>query len=663
MQARAAEELQKNFAAKLAEAKLEYTVIQSYVTPLRLVLHIEGLDTLQKDSTAETKGPLLSAPERAIAGFLKGNGLSSIDECDRLDTPKGEALLYRRTIAGQATSALLPKMLSEILCGFSWPKTMRFADSDFRWVRPLRQVYAVLDGQVLAADLELNGRILPLASEIVLDRFHDQARSIVTTFSAYQQALNAVDIVLSVQQREEYIRRELIEKAQEHGCVWQPDQHLLQEVAGLTECPKVIFGLIGDRFMALPDEVLRLAMKVHQKYFVLHQPDGQSLSPYFAFVTANGDRSHEDTILAGNQRVLRSRLQDAEFFLHQDQRVSLQDHGAWLKDLRFVEGLGSMQDKAERIAVLLRAEPLSLSAFDAKNLAMLSKADLVTEMVGEFPELQGFIGAHYAKAQGFSVEIQQAIAEHYAPKGSSDSVPESELGAWLAMMDKLDTIAGFASKDALPKGSGDPFAIRRAMLGVLRMMIARNWLGLLPELFDRALQNFNLDQTKPQYQKLMDFYRGRMVQFLRDQGIDHHVALAAMDADIAEIPQVAQALEEFIKSSDGEALKASYIRTQGILKKAELPEADFEMPLDHLEEADQALWNKVQSVNAEISSASLPAERFVCLSTLSKPLDVFFDTVLINTEDTATRQARLYILQSVARCVGRVANFDRLISG
>ena len=664
MQAHAGAELQKNFAAKLAEAKLEYTTIRSYVTPLRLVLHVEGLETLQKDIIAETKGPLLSAPERAIAGFLKGNGLTEIDQCDRLETPKGEALLYRRTIAGQATSTLLPKMLSEILCEFSWPKTMRFADTDFRWVRPLRQVYAVLDGQILAADLELNSRRLPLASEVVLDRFHDQGRCVVTTFSAYQQALSAVGIVLSVQEREDFICRELIQKAQEHGCVWQPDQHLLQEVAGLSECPKVIFGLIEDRFMALPDEVLRLAMKVHQKYFVLNQPDGKNLSPYFAFVTANSDSAHEKTILAGNQRVLRSRLQDAEFFLHQDQRVTLQDHGVRLKDLRFVEGLGSMQDKAKRITRLLRLKPLELSESEAEILPILAKADLVSEMVGEFPELQGVIGAYYAQAQNFSTEIRQAIAQHYAPKGSDDQIPDTELGAALAMMDKLDTIAGFASKNALPKGSGDPFAIRRAMLGVLRIMIAHHWLGLLPDLFRQALQNFDLDEAtnNNQYQKLMDFYRARMVQLLRDQGVDHHVALAAMDADIAEIPQVAQALEAFIKSNAGEALKASYIRTQGILKKAELPSADFEMPLDCLEEADQALWDRVQSVCAEISSISLPSERFACLSTLSKPLDNFFDAVLINTED-APQDRCVYILQSVARCIGRVANFDRLISG
>ena len=667
MQMRAAEDLRQSFAAKLEETGLEYGGITSHVTPVRLVLHIEGLVLLQPDRHLETKGPLLSAPENAITGFLKKNGLDSVDQCVRLQTPKGEALLYRRTIPGRAAAELLPEILACVLCGFPWPKTMRFADRDFRWVRPLRQVYLVLDQKVLGGELVLNNRVLPLASAIVLGR-DDYTRPV--TFAAYQDALAGKGIILSLRQREERIRACLIEKAEQLGCCWIPDPGLLHEVAGLTETPRVIFGIIEDRFMALPDEVLRLAMKVHQKYFVLHQKEGKKLSPLFAivvpdYVTQNAEI--EAVVLAGNQRVLRSRLQDAEFFLRQDQRITLQQHSENLKDLRFAEGLGSMQDKVERIAALLRAEPLSLSASEAKNLAMLAKADLVTEMVGEFPELQGFVGAHYAKAEGASPESQQAIAEHYAPKGPSDSVPETKLGAGLAMMDKLDTIAGFVVKDALPKGSGDPFAIRRATLGVLRIMMERGWLDLLPELAAKALKGYGEGGNIDLFYKFSDFYRARMAQFLRDQGFDHHIALAAMGASYDVIMETAQALQQFIDTPECTALKAAYTRVQGILKKAQIDEAEmsrfvFDHALEGLESVDKDLWAAIEHFD-RTGAFEPPLEALQELGRLSEPLNHFFDTVFINAEDPSIRQTRLALVHAAANSFRTVADFDHLISG
>ncbi|NQY82905.1 MAG: glycine--tRNA ligase subunit beta, partial [Alphaproteobacteria bacterium] len=357
---------------------------------------------------------------------------------------------------------------------------------------------------------------------------------------------------------------------------------------------------------------------------------------------------------------------DAEFFLSQDQRISLQDHAARLKDLRFVEGLGSMYDKAERVGALFTQAPAGLSIESGRTLALLAKADLVTEMVGEFPELQGVIGAYYAKVQGETTDQALAIEEHYAPKGPADSIPSSPLGCALALMDKLDTIAGFAAKDALPKGSGDPFGIRRAMLGVIRIMVANDWLGHLLPLLHRALAAFGVSNDSKQYHKLIEFYRGRMVQHLRDQGIDHGVALAAMDGEIAQTVNVARALYDFISTDAGQSLKTTYVRAQGILRQVGAPSGAvtaLNVARENLNVADCALWDTAQSVGQRLEDDLTATARLALLGELSAPLDDFFELVLINTEDIAIKGARLDILRTVVNCVKRVANFDRLISG
>lgn len=660
MQVRAKNQLQELFTRFFAEEKLRYTHIASYVTPLRLVLVVEGLQDQQPDQVMEKKGPLLSAPAQAIEGFLRSHGLTDIADCERLETPKGEALLYRQSVPGRATREVLPALITRVMTAFSWPKAMRFADQDFRWIRPLRHIFAVYAGTPLSGNVQLGSKKVEFAHEIVLERLPRQIATDVTDFARYQRCLSDCGIILDWEQRREKIAIGIAEIAQKTGGDWREDKGLLDEVSGLLERVHVLAGEIEDRFMDLPDSVLRLTLRSHQKYFVFNKKDSDSLAPVFAIVTSKSEAGAQEIVLRGNQRVLRARLQDAKFFLAQDQRQSLLTHAEKLIELRFFEGLGSVHDKALRVAKLLSQAPMSLDAQPSRELALQAKADLVSEMVGEFPELQGLIGAHYATQEGMSADIVDALSEQYMPKGPSDHIPQTFLGCGLAMMDKIDSIAGFTSIKNLPTGSGDPFAIRRAMLGVIRIAEARGWLGELPELFAFALSQFH-SNNEEMNAILHDFYCARIVQYLRDQGIEANVAQAALDSEISETPALAHALQEFLQTPAGTALRTTYLRAAGILKQADYTPVDCVPKL--AEQADQQLWQAVQEVEHSLALAGEIKERFSLLGKLSQPLDNFFETVLINDKDTEIKNSRLYVLNAVLQSVRQVANFGRLISG
>ena len=666
MQQAAAVQLGEKLGQYLGEQGLSHGDIRTFATPLRLVAVVNQVPVQQPDQTVEKKGPLLNSPSKAIEGFLHSVGVTSIEDCNRVDTPKGEALLYRKTSSGQETRTLLPAMIAKILQQFYWPKSMRMADSHFRWVRPLRQVLVLFDQAFVTGKIPLDKANYMFEKQTIGKNFSHDCIAGFSCFSAYQQQLAKRGIVLDAAERKQNIVTQLTQFAAQNNVYWWDDQALLNEVSGLSENVCLRYSQIEQRFMALPEAVLRLTIRSNQKYFLFRQQDNDAIAPYFAFVTHNDDPAAADTIIAGNVRVLRARLRDAEFFLSQDQRQPLAEMSQKLGALRFAEGLGSMADKCQRMSCLLRSPALGVAVKIANTLPLLAKADLMSEMIGEFAELQGIMGAYYATQEGLDASWGEAIAEHYSPKGPSDSIPASDLGQCLAIADKLDTIAGFAAKGALPKGSGDPFAIRRAMLGVIRILLARDALAQLPTLFATALEPFSDDPTI--LQQLWGFYQGRMVQYLRDEGIDTAVAWAAMDGQPARVYAVAKAMQVFIARPEGQRLRQAYLRAYGILRQysGELPEKPV-LPAQG-EPADSALLSCLHEVEQRLKALEIKPlldfiETFAVLEQLVQPIDQFFDSVMINSDCADLARFRHSLLQYFLTMMNRVANFERLISG
>ena len=473
MQAGGSSALKEKVTRRLKEARLEFDAedVKCFATPRRLALIVPGLPSVQPDITVERKGPRVSAPEKAIAGFLKSTGLTLAD-CEQRETPKGPVWFAVTREKGRPTGELLADLLPEALAAISWPKSMRWEESGTRWVRPIRSILCLLDdalipfrfGAVESGQTTLGHRVLSSGSLAI-----EQA-------SDYVEALSRAKVMLDRGQRASKIFTSVRVLSEREGLPFEPDVRLMEENAGLVEWPVVLMGRIDERFMDLPAEVLRSAMGTHQRYFSVLDGSGSGrLAPRFVIVSNTETVDDDAVVVAGNERVLRARLADARFFWDQDRRQPLADRVPQLEGVVFHARLGSMADKAHRIAALARALCPAIKGAgldEAARAGLLCKADLVTEMVGEFPELQGIMGGYYAEADDEEpAGVRRAIKDHYAPQGPDDSCPLEPLSVAVALADKLDTLAGFFAIDERPTGSKDPFALRRAALGVIRLII------------------------------------------------------------------------------------------------------------------------------------------------------------------------------------------------
>ena len=474
MQERGGEQLEQRVCGQLKGAGLDHGLVRHFVTPRRLVLVIDDLPERQPERREERRGPRVEAPERAIEGFLRANGLTR-DQCEERDTPNGRFLFAVRVEPGRDTGEILVPLLAEAIAGLSWPKSMRWGSGDLRWVRPLERVVCVLTE---------GDRKVPLSTGLPRDRLKDSgvaawtdttsghrfmapAEIPVLNFADYEARLRSAFVMLDQEERKSVIREGVTRLAAEAGLRVHDDPGLIDEVAGLVEWPVPLAGQIDSGFMDLPAEVLMTSMRIHQKYFPLLKPDG-SLAPRFVVVAGLEADDGGKEIVAGNERVLRARLSDAKFFWDQDRRLPLAERVGSLEDIVFHAQLGSMAHRVQRLTMLAR----HLAEFvpdcdpeDAARAAWLAKADLVTEMVGEFPELQGVMGRYYALGDGEKKSVADAIAAHYAPAGPSDQCPTASLSIVVALADKFDTVAGFFAVGEKPTGSRDPYALRRAALG------------------------------------------------------------------------------------------------------------------------------------------------------------------------------------------------------
>lgn len=669
MQDKAREDLARLFTAELDKAGLKAGTLVTYATPRRLTLIARDLPEQTAAVSEELKGPPADAPDAAIDGFLRKAGLTR----DALETRdvKGRATLFAVIDKpGRATADVLAEAIPAIVRAFPWPKSMRWGDASLsteslRWVRPLQGIVALLGEGVVAC--EVAG--VKSGAVTVGHRFHHPDAITITSAATYVDQLRDAHVIVDQNERRATIAVGAKLAANKAGLTLVEDEGLLIENAGLTEWPVPLLGRFDEAFLDVPPEVIQLTARVNQKYFVCTNADGKLANAFIC--TANIDAADGgERIVAGNQKVLAARLSDARFFYETDLKTKLDDLHPKLEKIVFHEKLGTVADKVDRVAKLARwlAEEGIVKADPdlAERAARLAKADLVTGMVGEFPELQGLMGGYYAAAQGEDPAVAAAIRDHYKPVGQGDEVPTAPVTVAVSLADKLDTLSQFFAEDMKPTGSKDPFALRRAGLGILELL-ARN--AIRARLFG-VINNAMLLRMPPhpsRVDEVMQFLIDRLKVQQREAGVRHDLidavfALGGED-DLVRLLARVHALQAFMATEDGANLLAGYKRAANILKKEGVTDAESK-PLSYTpEEAEAALIAALDSA-APRAAAAVEAEEFegamAALASLRAPIDAFFDTVTVNDPAPEKREARLALLARMRDAVHRVADFGKI---
>ena len=676
MQTRAAQDLKKMVTDGLVENGITYAGAAAFATPRRLALTIQGVLDHSPATREERKGPRVDAPEKAIQGFLRGAGLT-MDQLDIRDEKKGQVYFAVIEKPGRPAADIVAEVLENAIRNFPWPKSMRWGAGALRWVRPLHSIICLLtnDTGSTVVPVQIDGIA---AGDITRGhRFMRPDAFSVTGFDDYATKLKRAHVILDSQERQDMIWQDATNMAFANGLEVVDDRGLLAEVAGLVEWPVVLMGKIADEFLDLPPEVLQTSMKEHQKFFSVRDPKSGKITRFIT--VANRETADNGaTILAGNQKVLSARLADAKFFWENDLRVAQGDGlTAWtdrLSNVTFHNKLGSQKARIERIASLAAtlAPIVGAEGADATLAAQVAKADLSSEMVYEFPELQGLMGRYYATAAGLPDAVAAACQDHYSPLGPSDDVPSAPVSVTVALADKLDTLAGFWAIDEKPTGSKDPFALRRAALGVIRLVLENNVRLSLSDVIAAHLTQSNLSQTAQDLATdLMAFFHDRLKVFLRDQGIRYDVIEACLSqgdqTDLVLIVERAKALAAVLETDDGINLVQGFKRANNILTQAEQKDGvEYSFGADIKfaeEEVERQLFAALETTTPKIQAA-LQAQDFAAamadMAMLRAPIDAFFDGVQVNSDNAIVRRNRLNMLHSIRDLVGQVADLNRI---
>ncbi len=655
-QRKAAEDLKKAVTDGLVDGGLVYEGAKAFVTPRRLALTVSGIPARSPDLREEKKGPRVGAPQQAIEGFLKSAGLTSIDQAKIVSDPKkGDSYVAHIDKKGADAPSLLATILSKVVTNFPWAKSMQWGHGGLTWVRPIRAITATFgteteDPVVIAFD----ANTITSGQTTYGHRFLAPAAIKVRRFDDYVQALEKAKVVLDLDRRKDIIRADAEHLAFAQGLTVIADEGLLEEVAGLVEWPVVMMGSFDESFLKVPEEVIIATIRANQKCFCLRDAKGRLANKFL--LTANNVASDGGaTIVAGNERVIRARLSDAKFFYETDLKLPLEHGLPKLEESIFHAKLGTQFQRIERLVKLAAeiAPKVGADVEDSKRAAMLAKADLTTNMVGEFPELQGVMGRYYALAQGEKPAVANAVSDHYKPLGPTDRVPTDPVSIAVALADKLDLLTGFWAIDEKPTGSRDPFALRRAALGVIRI-VTENSLSF-PLKVDA---------------ELLAFFHDRLKVTLRDAGARHDLVDAVItndSDDILEITRRVEALGALLSTDDGKNLLAGYKRAANILAAEEKKDgraysASVDPQLLQLP-AEQSLATALASADAA-TAAKVKANDYrgaiVSLATLRAPVDTFFEAVLVNDADPAIRANRLQLLATLRNTMLLVADFSKV---
>ncbi len=682
MQPAASAALKRMMTDGLVEAGLTYAEAEAFATPRRLTLAVQGLSDRSPTTREERRGPKVGAPDKAIEGFLRATGLAR-EDLEIRDDKKGQVYIARIVTEGRPAAQIVAEVLEHVIRHFPWPKSMRWGAGSLRWVRPLHAILCILSTEAGAeiVPLEVDGL---RASDVTRGhRFMAPEPFSVVSFEDYAAKLKRAKVILNPDERAAHILNDARQMAFAKGLELVEDKSLLAEVAGLVEWPVVLLGRIDEQFLDLPPEVLQTSMKEHQKFFALRAPGAAQIEGFVTVAnreTADGGA----TILAGNQKVLAARLSDAKFFWENDLRAvsdaGLEGMAAGLANVTFHNKLGTQADRIARIEALSR-EIAPLVGADPENAAVaarVAKADLQSAMVGEFPELQGTMGTYYARAAGHSDAVAAACKTHYQPLGPSDAVPTDPVAVAVALADKIDTLTGFWAIDEKPTGSKDPYALRRAALGVIRLLLASDVrLPLLSNALEPAntilttTRKLSLEGVRARLSDLLAFLHDRLKVHLREQGIRHDVidAVLAMPGadDLTLLVKRAEALGDFLKTEDGENLVQGFRRANNILTQAEAKDGvEYSFGPDPKlaeTEEERALFKALDQSEAAIVPA-MQAEDFAAamraMAALRAPIDAFFDAVQINTENQILRRNRLNLLHRIRATCLQVADLGRV---
>lgn len=726
MQGRAAIQLRQYVTDALIEKGLSYSGAKAYATPRRLALHVIGIPTSSPDTHEERKGPRVGAPDKAIKGFLQSAGLKTIEQANIIqDTKKGD--FYKVSIhkKGRPSEAIISDILPNVIQSFAWPKSMRWGEKTLRWVRPLHSILCTFGPETeepIIVDFEVDG----IHSGAITQghRFMAPEAIEVKRFDDYVAKLATAKVELDAERRRDIILNEAKTLAFAQGLEWVEDRHLLDEVTGLVEWPVVLMGHFNAAFLNLPDEVIQTTIRTHQKCFVLRNAAGE-LSNKFMLVSNLEARDQGATIIAGNERVIHARLSDAQFFWASDIAKPLDAYLPKLDQIVFHEKLGSQGARVKRIALLsgdiaplINADPVLV-----ERAAYLAKADLVTQMVGEFPELQGLMGAYYAEAAGEDKTVARAIAEHYKPQGPAADVPNESLSIAVALADKMDLLAGFWAIGEKPTGSKDPYALRRMALGIIRILLTNAirlpLRSMIVMALRRALADMAytsgvnaIDQAVPSLpdsiptnafkdfskivakvkdtafssladiipetsweteivDDLMRFIAERLKVQLKDQGARHDlldaIFVRAEDDDLVRVVAKINALAAFLESDDGANLLSGYRRANNIVKAEEKKDGQLFQgnPNDDLliMPEEKILADAINQARTDMQRA-LSQEDYTAamaaLATLREPVDAFFEVVLVNADDPKLRENRLKLLNHIRETTQSIAEFEKI---
>lgn len=665
MQARAADDLKRLVCDGLKAAGLTFTDARAFATPRRLALVVDGLPVAREDVSDERRGPRIGAPDQAIQGFLKGAGLASLDEAEKRETGKGEFWFAVVTKKGGPTAEALPGLIDAALKALPWPKSMKWGSGTMQWVRPLQSIVALFDDKVLASEVAPGGQMAPIKFGDTTrgHRFLSKGAIRVTGFADYTAKLRAAYVMLDAAERKRIILEGAEKLCAGAQVTLRVDEGLLDEVAGLVEWPVPLLGTIDAAFMDVPPEVLIVSMKTHQRYFATTTQDGL-LANRFVVVANNVTRDGGATVVDGNERVLRARLSDAKFFWDQDRKVRLEDRLPALKNIVFHAKLGTQAERVGRLAKLAVEIAGHVPGADrglVEQAALLCKADLVTGMVGEFPELQGIIGRYYALSEELPMAVADAIGDHYAPAGPNDRCPDAPVSIAVALADKLDALVSFWSIGEKPTGSRDPFALRRAALGVIRIVVENN--------IRLPLRNFFKADD------LMAFFAERLKVQMREKGVRHDVVDAVFalgnEDDLVRLLARVEALQSFLGSDAGKNLLTAYGRAANIVRAEEKKDKGLATRIAGA--PDVALLEQIEekavvSALADVERTkgpALKAEDFAgamaALAVLRAPIDAYFEKVTVNVTDRPElRLNRLKLLNQIRVTMDSVADFSKI---
>jgi glycyl-tRNA synthetase beta chain len=723
MQARAAEDLRKLITDRLVAVGLVYEGAKAFVTPRRLTLAVHGIPAKQPDVKEEKKGPRVGAPEGAIAGFLKSAGLKSIGEAKVQQDKKGDFYLAVIDRPGRAAIEVIGEIVPEVVRGFPWPKSMRWGSGRLTWVRPLHSIVATFGPETEEPEIvkfSVDG--IDAGNVTQGHRFLAPQPIKVRRLDDYVQNLEKAKVVLDPTRRAEIILADAKNLAFAQGLELIEDGNLLAEVAGLVEWPVVLMGAFDEAFLKIPPEVIRTTIRANQKCFVLRDAKKDGLAARFILVSNMEATDGGKAIVAGNERVIRARLSDAKFFYETDLKTRLEDRLPKLSGIVFHEQLGSQVERIERIERLARelAPMVGADAAKAERAALLAKTDLVSDMVGEFPELQGVMGRYYAQAQGEDASIARAIEDHYKPQGPSDRVPVEPVSVAVALADKFDTLAGFWAIDEKPTGSKDPYALRRAALGVVRIVLENNLrLRIIPlaESASRPIlarqHHISLSKDESEAESvasrliaevlhrwadriastakgdphaqvpdidagahdlatdLLGFFADRLKVHLRERGARHDLVDAVFSLqgqdDLVMIVRRVEALGKFLETEDGKNLLAGYKRATNIIRIEEKKDGkSYTGPPDakaYKQGEERALAQAITAAKAE-AAAAVGAENFAAamaaIAKLRPHVDAFFDKVTVNVDEAKLRENRLKLLNEIREATTAVADFSKI---